>query len=89
MLVHLGLSPALNFWVSIYTPGYREARVIPENIHTIPQAASWNSEGEDRFLGLEFQRHGEGLCSLEFQRHGRVSALNSMNFQREHGERFA
>jgi len=70
MLVHLGLSPALNFWVSIYTPGYREARVIPENIHTIPQAASWNSEGEGRFLELEFQRHGEGLCSLEFQRHG-------------------
>ena len=28
--------------------------VIPENIHTIPQAASWNSEGEGGFLGLEF-----------------------------------
>ena len=34
--------------------------VIPENIHTIPRAASWNSEGEGEFLGLEFQRHGGG-----------------------------
>ena len=32
--------------------------VIPENIHTIPQAASWNSEGEGGFLGLEFRRRG-------------------------------
>ena len=30
--------------------------VIPEN--TIPQAASWNSEGEGGFLGLEFRRRG-------------------------------
>jgi len=57
--------------------------VIPENIHTIPQAASWNSEGEGRFLGLEFQRHGGS------NRYGRVSVLNSVNFQREYGERFA
>ena len=28
--------------------------VVPENIHTIPRAASWNSEGEGGFLGLEF-----------------------------------
>ena len=32
--------------------------VIPENIHTIPRAASWNSEGEGGFLGLEFRRRG-------------------------------
>ena len=32
--------------------------MIPENIHTIPRVASWNSEGEGGFLGLEFQRHG-------------------------------
>ena len=32
--------------------------MIPENVHTIPGAASWNSKGEGRFLGLEFQRHG-------------------------------
>ena len=32
--------------------------MIPENIHTIPRAASWNSEGEGN--GLEFQRHGGG-----------------------------
>ena len=24
--------------------------MIPENIHTIPRAASWNSEGEGGFL---------------------------------------
>ena len=32
--------------------------VIPENIHTIPRSASWNSEGEGGFLGLEFGRRG-------------------------------
>ena len=43
--------------------------VIPENIHTIPRVASWNSEGEGGFLGLEFEGvRGKG--SLEFQRHG-------------------
>ena len=58
-------------------------------IHTIPRVASWNSEGEGGFLGLEFRRHG-GECSLEFQRHGggEVSALNSGNFLREDGESF-
>lgn len=35
-------------------------RMIPENIHTIPRVASWNSEGEGEFLGLEFQRHFGG-----------------------------
>ena len=34
--------------------------VIPENIHTIPRAVSWNSEEEGGFLGLEFQRCGGG-----------------------------
>ena len=34
--------------------------VIPENIHTIPRAASWNSEGEGGFLGVEFRRRGGG-----------------------------
>ena len=33
-------------------------RVIPENIHTIPWAASVNSEGEGGVLGLEFRRRG-------------------------------
>jgi len=37
---------------------YQLHRVIPENIHTIPWAASWNSEGEGGFLGLEFRRRG-------------------------------
>ena len=32
--------------------------MIPENIHTIPRVASWNSEGEGGFLGLEFRRRG-------------------------------
>ena len=32
--------------------------MIPENIYTIPRAASWNSEGEGGFLGLEFRRRG-------------------------------
>ena len=32
--------------------------VIPENIHTIPRAASWNSEGEGGFPGVEFRRRG-------------------------------
>ena len=31
-------------------------RVIPENFCTIPQATSWNSEGEG-FSRLEFHRH--------------------------------
>ena len=34
--------------------------MIPENIHTIPRAASWNSEGEGGFLGVEFRRRGGG-----------------------------
>ena len=36
--------------------------VIPENIHTIPWAASGNSEGEGGggVLGLEFRRRGGG-----------------------------
>ena len=34
--------------------------MIPENIHTIPRAASWNSEGEGGFLGLEFRRRWGG-----------------------------
>ena len=38
--------------------------VIPENIHTIPQVASWNSEGEGGFLGLEFRRHGGGVMQF-------------------------
>ena len=28
--------------------------MIPGNIHTIPWAVSWNSEGEGKFVGLEF-----------------------------------
>ena len=46
--VHLFLPLEVKYWV------------IPENIHTIPRAASWNSEGEGGFLGLEFRRRGGG-----------------------------
>ena len=43
--------------------------VIPENIHTIPRVASWNSEGEGGFL--DWNSEGvRGKGSLEFQRHG-------------------
>ena len=40
--------------------------MIPENIHTIPRAASWNSEGEGGFLGLEFRRRGGGGGVMQF-----------------------
>ena len=60
--------------------------VIPENIHTIPRAASWNSEGEGGFLGLEFRRRG-GVTQFGIPKAwGGVSALNSVNFQRKDGE---
>ena len=50
--------------------------MIPENIHTPPQVASWNSEEEGGFLdqnsdgmgvlhSLKFQMHREGLASKE------------------------
>ena len=44
--------------------------MIPENIHTLPQAASWNSVGEGGFLDLNSEGMGGGLQSLEFQTHG-------------------
>ena len=60
--------------------------VIPENIHTIPRAASWNSEGEGGFLGLEFRRRG-GVTQFGIPKAwGGVSALNSVNFQMKDGE---
>ena len=63
--------------------------MIPENIHTIPRAASWNSEGEGGFLGLEFRRRG-GVMQFGIPKAwgggGGVSALNSVNFQRKDGE---
>ena len=60
--------------------------VIPENIHTIPRVASWNSEGEGGFLGLEFRRRG-GVTQFGIPKAwGGVSALNSVNFQRKDGE---
>ena len=65
--------------------------MIPENIHTIPRAASWNSEGEGGFLGLEFRRRG-GVTQFGIPKAwggGGVSALNSVNFQRKDGESFA
>ena len=66
--------------------------VIPENIHTIPRAASWNSEGEGGFLGVEFQRRGGGGVTqfgVPNAWGGGVSALNSVNFLREDGKSFA
>ena len=62
--------------------------VIPENIHTIPWAASGNSEGEGGVLGLEFRRRGGGGVT-QFgipKTWGAVSALNSVHFQRKDGE---
>ena len=65
---------------------FLENWVIPENIHTIPRAASWNSEGEGGFLGLEFRRRG-GVTQFGIPKAwGGVSALNSVNFQRKDGE---
>ena len=73
--------------------------VIPENIHTIPRAASWNSEGEGGFVGLEFQRcvcvcvGGGGVTQFGIPKAcgwgGGVAALNSVNFLREDSESFA
>ena len=63
--------------------------VIPENIHTIPRAASWNSEGEGGFL--EWNSEGVGgnaVWSSKGMGRG-VSALISVNFLREDGESFA
>ena len=34
--------------------------VIPANIHTIPRAASWNSEGEGGFLDWNSEEMGGG-----------------------------
>ena len=51
------------------------------------QAASWNSEGEGGFLGLEFRRRGgAGNAVWNSKGMGGVSALNSVNFQRKDGE---
>ena len=61
--------------------------MIPENIHTIPRAASWNSEGDGGFLALEFRRRGGGNAVWNSKgMGGGVSALNSVNFQRKDGE---
>ena len=59
---------------------------MPENIHTIPQAASWNSEGEGGFLdwnsegmgAVQFEipnAWGKGVSALNFQRGKMVKAL--------------
>ena len=50
--------------------------VIPENIHTIPQAASWNSE--------DVGGGGGGIMQFGIPKAwGGVSALNEVNFQRK------
>ena len=49
--------------------------VIPENIHTIPRVASWNSEGEGGFLGLEFRRRGGGNADWNSKGMGGVFQL--------------
>ena len=60
--------------------------MISENIHTIPWAASWNSEEEGGFLGLEFRRLG-GVTQFGIPKAwGGVSALNSVNLKRKDGE---
>ena len=55
--------------------------MIPENIHTIQQAASWNSEGEGGFLDWNSEGTGKRGCNavLNSKCMGEVSALN---FQR-------
>jgi len=61
--------------------------VIPENIHTIPQAASWNSEREGGFLDWNSEDVGEaGDAVWNSKGMGGVSALNSVNFQRKDSE---
>ena len=54
--------------------------VIPENIHTMPRVASWNSE-----------RGGWGVTQFGILKTcgGGVRALNSVNFQRKDSERSA
>ena len=81
------LSPTgLKDIVHLYQDSIFRNWVIPENIHTIPRAASWNSEGEGGFLGLEFRRRG-GVTQFGIPKAwGGVSALNSVNFQRKDGE---
>ena len=49
--------------------------VIPENVCTLPQVVSWNSEEEGDFwteILKAWKRVGweEGLCNLEFQKNG-------------------
>ena len=36
---------------------------VPENIHTIPRMAFWNSEGKGGFFELEIRRHG-GILTI-------------------------
>ena len=63
-------------------------RVIPENIHTIPWAASVNSEGEGggSWTGIP-KTWGGGVTQFGIPKAwGGVSALNSVNFQRKDGE---
>ena len=37
--------------------------MIPENVHIIPQVASWNSEGEQGFLDWKCS---EGMRGMQF-----------------------
>ena len=45
--------------------------VIPENIHTIPRAASWNSEGEGGFLEWNSEGVGGGGGNAVWSSKGR------------------
>jgi len=61
--------------------------VIPENIHTIPRAASWNSEGEGGFLDWNSEDMGvNAVWNSKGMGGGGVSALNLVNFQRKDSE---
>ena len=53
--------------------------MIPENIHTTPRAALWNSEGEGGTL--TWNSEGMGVCVSEFRGHG--GELNDLDFRRD------
>jgi len=54
--------------------------VIPENIHTLPRAASWNSKGAggEGFLDWNF----EGIRGYEVWISKRMEGVSALNFQR-------
>ena len=62
--------------------------MIPENFHTIPRAASWNSEGEGdiSWTGIlkAWERHGGTQFGIPNAR-----GVSALNFNGEDGRSFA